>query len=123
MVSKIRNIVKKTGKPIGRFVLATVVIVTTMYYAYCYIYNGNNLSFSYNEEGSLFLFMIAIILSSIALIFANIRICKLESSMAEIIQEIAEFEDNSVNFSRITQELILDLSDKFNGVGSDGKKS
>ena len=68
------------------------------------------------------IFAISVIVVSILLIKLSARVDKLEDALVEVMNEVADAEDNSVKFSRITQELILELSNRFE-VDSCEKKS
>ena len=68
------------------------------------------------------IFAISVIVISILLIKLSARVNKLEDALVEVMNEVADAEDNSVKFSRITQELILELSNRFE-VDSCEKKS
>ena len=122
MKNKLRTFFKRLAKPIGYCALATLVILTTFYFGKCYISEGNNLNFT--PEDVYILFLLGIFFISIILIYLVFKVAKLERALVEVfgIGEMADIEDNNIRFSRITQELILELSCKF-GVDSSEKKS
>lgn len=122
MKNKLRTFFKRLAKPIGYCALATLVIFTTFYFGKCYISEGNNLNFTPEDVYILFLFGMGIFFISIILIYLVFKVAKLERALVEVLGEMADIEDNNIRFSRITQELILELSCKF-GVDSSEKKS
>lgn len=116
-----KRLFKRVWKPIGNIILAVILILTTVYFGKCYISDGKNLSFTPEDVYILFLFGVGIIVVCSILIYLVIKIERLEKALLEVFEEISEIEDNNIQFSRITQELILGLFCKF-GVDSSEKK-
>ena len=122
MNGKLKRIIKRFWKPVGQCILAIMVIAVTIYYGNCYISEGKSLNFTPEDMSILLLFGVSAICTSIILIRLTVKIARLESALLEVSREITEIEDNNVHLSRVTHELILELSRKF-GVGSIEKKS
>lgn len=121
---------KKIKKPsVGRWVrsifcraMGICVTIAVIYFEFHYITNSMSIEFAPEDIFILTIFAISVIVVSILLIKLSARVDKLEDALVEVMNEVADAEDNSVKFSRITQELILELSNRFE-VDSCEKKS
>ena len=96
--------------------------IAVIYFEFHYITNSMSIEFTPEDIFILTIFAISVIVISILLIKLSARVNKLEDALVEVMNEVADAEDNSVKFSRITQELILELSNRFE-VDSCEKKS
>lgn len=117
---KKRNSIVNINKIILWGLVVLLVVVSTIYFAKCYLYNGE-LIFTAEDKAILFLFLLSILFMSAIMIFLIIKVSCLENIIAELIEDIVLTEDNILGFQRTTQNMIMRLSDKF-GVGDFEKK-
>lgn len=106
-----------------------------MYFAGCYLEKDIGSLFTFNQNLLLIIIFILILLISIVLICLSIKfvffsqkIEKLSESFYEFANivftdTVSDIEDNLAQCSRTTQELILDLFNKFGVDSNNDKKS
>lgn len=109
--------------------ISVFVIIGIFYFAGCYLEKDIKSLFTFNQNLMLIVIFILVLITSIVLICLSVKFVflsrdfeKLSQSFYEFIDTVIDVEDNLAQCSRTTQELILDLIDKF-GVDSNGEKS
>lgn len=108
---KNNNLHVDVGKLILYIAIAILVLISIIYFARCYLSDGE-IVFTHNEAPLLFIVTVAIIFVSLLVIFLTVKVCYLESAVVAILEDIASSEDNSIEFQRITQNMIMNLSKK-----------
>lgn len=117
-----QNVLGRTILPVIYRVISVFLILATVYFGSHYVIKNFSLNFTSEDMYILVLFAGATILASLSLIRLSLRVSKLERAIEEIVEDVSEAEDNNIKFSRVTQELILELFSRFE-VDSCEKKS
>lgn len=117
-----RNVLGRTILPVIYRAISVFLILATVYFGSHYVIKNFSLNFTPEDVYILILFAGATILASLSLIRLSLRVSKLEKAIEEIVEDVSEAEDNNIKFSRVTQELILELFSRFE-VDSCEKKS
>ena len=89
--------------------LSIMTIFSVIYYGYCYFINGY-LVFTQADKFILYLLMTNIILMAIFFITTMLYIVQLRKEIRMILEDIANAEDNNIQFQKVTQLMIMKLS-------------
>lgn len=106
---------RKSTKIITWLVLSIFIVVSIVYYASSYL-SDYELSFTLEHRFILFLFAICVLIMVGLSSFILYRNFKLEKLVKLVLEEIADAEDNTIEFNRTTQNMIMKLA---NSVGVD----
>lgn len=93
-------------KYIGALGLASFTIISLCYYAKCY-FATYELVFTKEDSFILFTLFIFIMLITIMFLYLLYSNYKLKSLLIRILEEIANSEDNNIEFQRETQKIIF----------------
>lgn len=90
-------------------ILSVLIIASIIYYASCYIIN-NNLIFTQSDRFILLLFGVGALFTCIVFIILLCCLVKIRYKLIEILDTMADTEDNIASCQRTTQEMIMDLA-------------